>query len=157
MFLHWSFANAISSMFCMYDLINPWITQLVILEFLRGSWTASCFCPTSKSWVVDIHFQCFHCWGDRERVALPGGRRWMNQPTVPGVWFWTYWTLVRYSCDVHRGACVCAHACTCVSGQSSGLKMRCWDSSWHLGRAEADWVDVDCMILRSFLEPEIVL
>lgn len=25
-FLHWSFANAISSMFCMYDLINPWIT-----------------------------------------------------------------------------------------------------------------------------------
>lgn len=33
-FLHWSFANAIGSMFCMYDLINPWITSVVMFEFL---------------------------------------------------------------------------------------------------------------------------
>lgn len=33
-FLHWSFANAFGSMFCMYDLINPWITSVVMFEFL---------------------------------------------------------------------------------------------------------------------------
>lgn len=42
------------------------------------------------------------------------------------------WCLVSYllnvgetQCDIHLG-------------QGSGLKMRCWDPSWHLGRAEAD-------------------
>lgn len=33
-FLHWSFANAIGSMFCMYELINPWIISVVMFEFL---------------------------------------------------------------------------------------------------------------------------
>lgn len=81
-FLHWSFANAISSMFCMYDLINPWIIWLVILEFLRAWGTAlwclsACLphCKTLGRW----RRSCFHAGGTGSGPST--GRRWRSQQT----------------------------------------------------------------------------
>lgn len=74
-----------------------------------------------------LKFICnvFSCWGTGSKWPLQGEK--MDELANNGGW-----CLVSYllnvgetQCDVHLG-------------QGSGLKMRCWDPSWHLGRAEAD-------------------
>ena len=54
-FLHWSFANAISSMFCMYDLINPW----TIKKKNKNKTTIWSNNPTSKYIFPQIKSICF--------------------------------------------------------------------------------------------------
>lgn len=136
-FLHWSFANAISSMFCMYDLINPWIIWSVILEFLRAwgttVWICLPHCKTLGCW----RQLCFHA-GGQGVVPLwgeDGGAS--RQGVLRDVWFRSWWRPARLRWYPH------GDACGSVSGQSSGLKVLVVKRAGSWVR----WRLTDCQIL----------
>lgn len=81
-FLHWSFANAIGSMFCMYDLINPWIISVVMFEFLSKClipvplWAHSCsmsaaLCAKPRLAVIPWEPKLNTALGNSSAEALP--------------------------------------------------------------------------------------
>lgn len=144
-FLHWSFANAISSMFCMYDLINPWIIWLVILEFLRAWGTALwCLpaCLTVKPWVVGDG-RVFMLGG--QGVVPPRGEdgRASRQGVLRDLWFQSWCRPARL------GWCPHGDAGGGVLGQSSGLKVL-------VVKLAGSWVRWR-LTVRSFLEPALRL
>lgn len=108
-FLHWSFANAIGSMFCMYDLINPWITSVVMFEFL-----SKCLIPVPL-WahiLVPCQQPCVH-------VSLQGQCAQPRLAVLP-------WepqlnrALGNSSAEALSSLCSCDSSCCCLC---SGLKL----------------------------------
>lgn len=108
-FLHWSFANAIGSMFCMYDLINPWITSVVMFEFLSQClilvplW-AHPLVPCQQPWV---------------HVAPQGQLAKPRLAVVPGEPKWNT-ALGSSSAEALPSQCNCYSSCCCLC---SGLKL----------------------------------
>ena len=150
-FLHWSFANAISSMFCMYDLINPWIMigNTGLLESLGNHLLGYAFvCLPVKPWVVGCSFPT-HVFvvGGTER-SLYGEK--MEEPANRGGIEWrSVWDLANVG-ETHvmstQGRVSASRA------RALGRRCRCWNPSWQPGK-----VETDDMTLRSFLEPKLIL